>query len=293
MARSSPRPSDCFIPSGTTDGKASGDPFPVLHPSSTLCSAMMNAPPFFFNTGAHRDSATKPNDLGHETQNLSTKTIDGYVSRVRFFAGHFGRSPERRGRKEVALVSAVPDSREEDLLERLQPDPLRAAFSVEGSRISFARTLPDVELVPVRRSWDSLVFLSCYPCSMSRWRMNSLTASGCVNGSKWPAPVTTTSGRVCLTGSVRSADPWIWNTRTPLVLALGCQVRAAQLAQRRNVDCGFDRRFHRPATTAGRHGVSDRATPAASRPKPVGPSIATGRIARMRKGVRGLIAHLR
>jgi integrase/recombinase XerD len=34
-------------------------------------------------------------------KNLSTRTINVYVSRVRFFAGHFGRSPERLGRKEV------------------------------------------------------------------------------------------------------------------------------------------------------------------------------------------------
>jgi hypothetical protein len=154
---------------------------------------------------------------------------------------------------------------------------------VEGAHL-VRRRRTRRELVRFRRSWDLLVSLLCYPCSMSRWRMNSLTACGCVNGSKWPAPVTTTSGRVYLTGSVRSADPWIWKTRPPFVLALGCQVRAAQLAQRRNVDCGLDKRFNRPTVSPGRHGVSDRATPAATRPKPVGPSIATGRIARKRQG---------
>ena len=34
-------------------------------------------------------------------KNLSPRIINAYVSRVRFFAGHFGRSPERLGRKEV------------------------------------------------------------------------------------------------------------------------------------------------------------------------------------------------
>jgi hypothetical protein len=29
---------------------------------------MINAPPFFFNTGAHHDTATTPNDRGHEAQ---------------------------------------------------------------------------------------------------------------------------------------------------------------------------------------------------------------------------------
>ncbi len=34
-------------------------------------------------------------------KNLSTRTIDAYVSRVGFFARHFGRSPEQIGRDEV------------------------------------------------------------------------------------------------------------------------------------------------------------------------------------------------
>ena len=67
---------------------------------------------------------------------------------------------------------------------------------------------------------------------MSRRPIDSLTGSVCVNESKWPAAFATTSGRACRTGSVRSVEPWIWKTRTPLVLALGCHVRAAQLAQR-------------------------------------------------------------
>ncbi len=34
-------------------------------------------------------------------KNLSTRTINAYVSRVRFFAGHYRRSPEHLGRKGV------------------------------------------------------------------------------------------------------------------------------------------------------------------------------------------------
>jgi hypothetical protein len=93
--------------------------------------------------------------------------------------------------------------------------------------------------------------------ALSRRQMNSLTTSGCVTESNWPAPVTTTSGRVCLTRNVRSADPWIWKTCTPLVLALGCQVRAAQLAQRKNVDWGLERRFSRPTTTLDQKGARE------------------------------------
>ena len=63
-------------------------------------------------------------------------------------------------------------------------------------------------------SWDSLVFLLRYLWSMSRRPIDSLTGSGCVNGSKWPAAVTTTSGRVCRTGSVPSVEPWISSRRT-------------------------------------------------------------------------------
>ena len=34
-------------------------------------------------------------------RNLSARTINAYVSRVRFFAGHFGRSPEQLGRDDA------------------------------------------------------------------------------------------------------------------------------------------------------------------------------------------------
>lgn len=71
---------------------------------------------------------------------------------------------------------------------------------------------------------------------------------------------------------------------TSLVSGLGCQVNAAQLAQRRKLERGSASRFHWPTSRFDRPRASKTAPQPAICPNPLGPIWATGRSALMGQG---------
>ena len=62
---------------------------------------MINAPPFHLNTGVRHDTVARRMIEDMKLKNLSTRTINAYVSRVSTFARHFGRSPQELGHDNV------------------------------------------------------------------------------------------------------------------------------------------------------------------------------------------------